>query len=478
MTDFRARCVSGRREATPALTPVSTSSACLLHTCSCGQHTGGGECEHCKERRAGLQRSTSGGADVSTAPPIVSEVLRSTGKSLDAGTRAFFEPRFNHDLSGVRVHSDARAEESAAAVGALAYTVGSNVVFGRSQYRPSSAEGTRLLAHELAHVVQQRNTSQEIHRLRVGDSGDPSEAEAQRAESLIMNHRGAGLSDVSNPHVARETPKPKATPQPPPTPAPPTKSCGPDATDWLVSQVATAKKDPLILAIKANLDGARKVAARYGFSAERVAEGGIAKKVEAEEVKAGSPARSPEAKSQMAASVPGQKEFGRAVTAATVPLPFVGAPEQIVLLSIRRAASAWKGVVGTGMKYDFKNDSSTMKGPPSAHCPVDCADTITLCPSTGSDCFRTDVPGNLFYAHVGKFVGWTELSLQLGSEFAQLESTKSWDPPDDTQMISIGFSLPDPLTRGSLCSTITASRASFVLQPCSNCAEATTAAIK
>ena len=180
----------------------------------------------------------------------------------------------------------------------------------------------------------------------------------------------------------------------------------------------------------------------------------------------------------MAASVPGQKEFGRAVTAATVPLPFVGAPEQIVLLSIRRAASAWKGVVGTGMKYDFKNDSSTMKGPPSAHCPVDCADTITLCPSTGSDCFRTDVPGNLFYAHVGKFVGWTELSLQLGSEFAQLESTKSWDPPDDTQMISIGFSLPDPLTRGSLCSTITASRASFVLQPCSNCVEATTAAIK
>ena len=64
-------------------------------------------------------------------------------------------------------------------------------------------------------------------------------------------------------------------------------------------------------------------------------------KRKAEEVKAGSPARSPEAKSQMAASVPGQKEFGRAVTAATVPLPFVGAPEQIVLLSIRRAASAW-----------------------------------------------------------------------------------------------------------------------------------------
>jgi hypothetical protein len=407
-------------------------------------------------------------------------VLRSTGRPLDADTRSFFEPRFERDFSGVRVHTDARAGESARAVGALAYTVGPNIVFSRGQYRPGSPEGTRLLAHELAHVIQQRDTGQEIQRLRVGDSADPTETEAQRVESLVMNDQNVNLPQVSDHHVARETPKPKPKPEPEPTPepTPAAKPCGPDATDWFVSQVALAKKDPLILAIKANLDGAHKVAARFGFSAERVAEGGIAKKVQAEEVKAGSPARTPEAKSQMAASVPGQKEFGRAVVAATIPLPFVGAPEQIVLLSIRRAAAAWKSVVGTGKKYDFKNDSSTMKGPKSAHCPAGCANTITFCPSTGSDCFQTDVPGNLFYAHVGKFIGWTELSLQLGSEFAQLESTKTWDPPEDTRMISIGFSLPDPLTRAALCSTITASRASFVLLSCSNCAEATTAAFK
>jgi hypothetical protein len=406
----------------------------------------------------------------------VHEVLNSSGQTLDHGTRAFFEPHFGHDFSRVRVHSDPRASESAQAVGALAYTVGKNIVFGTGQYRPASAEGGRLLAHELAHVVQQRNTAPLMQTLRIGNSTDTAEYEADRAASQVMNHHRASVSEVSSPYVARELPKPKPVEMPPPQPTAP--SCGPDATDWLVSQVAAAKKDPMVLAIKQNLEGAHKVAARYGFSAERVAEGGVAKKVHAEETKAGSPARTPEAKSQMAASVPGQKEFGRAVAAATVPLPFVGAPEQIVLLSIRRAANAWKGVVGTGMKYDFKNDSSTMKGPKSPHCPTGCANAITFCPSGASDCFLTDVPGNLFYAHVGKFVGWTELSLQLGSEFAQLESTKTWDPPEDTRMISIGFALPDPLTRAGLCSAVSAARSSFVLQNCNNCPEPTSAAIR
>jgi hypothetical protein len=241
--------------------------------------------------------------------------------------------------------------------------------------------------------------------------------------------------------------------------------------------VDKAKRDPIVLAVQANLAGAHRVAARFGFSAERVAEGGIAKRVLAEETKAGSPARTPEAAAQITASAPGQAEFGRAVAAATAPLPFVGAPEQIVLLVIRRAAAAWKDLVGTGKRYDFKNDPATMKGPSSAHCPVQCDNTITLCPSTTSDCFLTDVPGNLFYAHLGRFIGWTELSLQLGSEFAQLESTKTWDPPEDTHMISIGFALPHPLGRSDLCAAIGANRGSFNLMPCANCSEPTTAAL-
>ena len=95
-------------------------------------------------------------ASAQRAPGIVHEVLRSPGKPLDTGARAFFEPRFGHDLSQVRVHTDSRAAESADAVGARAYTVGSHVVFGASEYSPSTGNGKKLIAHELGHVMQQQ----------------------------------------------------------------------------------------------------------------------------------------------------------------------------------------------------------------------------------------------------------------------------------------------------------------------------------
>jgi hypothetical protein len=69
--------------------------------------------------------------------------------------RASMERRFAHDFSSVRIHADARAAESAEHVNARAYTVGANVVFGAGQYAPDSQVGQRLIAHELAHVVQQ-----------------------------------------------------------------------------------------------------------------------------------------------------------------------------------------------------------------------------------------------------------------------------------------------------------------------------------
>ncbi|HTX75605.1 MAG TPA: DUF4157 domain-containing protein, partial [Terracidiphilus sp.] len=89
------------------------------------------------------------------APPIVHEALRSPGQPLDAGIRAFMEPRFGYDLSGVRVHSGTAAERSARDINANAYTVGQNIVFGAGQYAPHQAHGRKLLAHELAHVIQQ-----------------------------------------------------------------------------------------------------------------------------------------------------------------------------------------------------------------------------------------------------------------------------------------------------------------------------------
>ena len=90
-----------------------------------------------------------------TAPPIVNDVLNTSGRPLDAATRTFMEPRFGQDFSQVRVHTDDRAAESSRSVDAAAYTVGKHVVFGAGQYQPDTHGGKALLAHELAHVNQQ-----------------------------------------------------------------------------------------------------------------------------------------------------------------------------------------------------------------------------------------------------------------------------------------------------------------------------------
>jgi len=94
----------------------------------------------------------------SNVPPIVHEVLRSPGRPLDSATRAFMEPRFGCDFSRVRVHTDARAAESARSVNALAYTVGRDLVFASNLYTPQT-NGRWLLAHELVHVMQQQDSN-------------------------------------------------------------------------------------------------------------------------------------------------------------------------------------------------------------------------------------------------------------------------------------------------------------------------------
>jgi hypothetical protein len=89
-------------------------------------------------------------------PPQVWEVLNSAGRPLDPAARAFMEPRFGHDFSRVRVHTDAKAAESAREMNANAYTVGHDIVFGAGRYVPGTQAGRRLLSHELTHVLQQR----------------------------------------------------------------------------------------------------------------------------------------------------------------------------------------------------------------------------------------------------------------------------------------------------------------------------------
>jgi hypothetical protein len=105
-----------------------------------------------------LHRDTgSPSADVD-APESVDEVLAAPGEPLAAGVVAAMTSRFEHDFSGVRVHVNPAAAASAADMSALAYTVGQHVVFGSGRYAPETSAGRRLLAHELAHVVQQDGT--------------------------------------------------------------------------------------------------------------------------------------------------------------------------------------------------------------------------------------------------------------------------------------------------------------------------------
>jgi hypothetical protein len=128
----------------------------------------------------------SGGA---SAPPIVHEVLRSPGQPLDAATRAFMEPRFGQDFGQVRVHTDAKAAESARTIGAQAYTVGENLVFGAGRYAPGSMTGKQLLAHELTHTVQQQGHAQTTIQRKSGgnvlavDGGPIAHADGNYAAS-------------------------------------------------------------------------------------------------------------------------------------------------------------------------------------------------------------------------------------------------------------------------------------------------------
>jgi hypothetical protein len=112
------------------------------------------KCASCEDEEAALHRQVTGAGPVA-APMIVRDVLSSPSQPLDQSTRAFMELRFGHDFSKVRVHTGERAAESVRAVNAHAYTVGPHIVFGARQYATDTVAGQTLLAHELAHTVQQ-----------------------------------------------------------------------------------------------------------------------------------------------------------------------------------------------------------------------------------------------------------------------------------------------------------------------------------
>jgi hypothetical protein len=114
-------------------------------------------CASCEEEPR-VMRSAASAHAPHVAPNVAAGVPRSGGAPLPAEARAFFEPRLGHDLARVRIHADASAAQSARALQARAYTLGDHVVFDSGKYAPDTTAGRRLLAHELTHVVQQRQT--------------------------------------------------------------------------------------------------------------------------------------------------------------------------------------------------------------------------------------------------------------------------------------------------------------------------------
>jgi hypothetical protein len=103
------------------------------------------------------------------------------GRPLGAAERSYFEPRLGADLSGVRIHTGRHAEQSAQQLHARAYTLGSDIVFGAGHYRPETQSGRYLIAHELAHVLQQGGAAKERIQ-RAPESADPAEAQFKPLE--------------------------------------------------------------------------------------------------------------------------------------------------------------------------------------------------------------------------------------------------------------------------------------------------------
>ena len=137
-----------------------------------------------------------------------------SGAPLDAGVRARYEAGLGRNLADVRVHTHGPAAESARSLNADAYTLGRDVVFGEGRYRPGTAAGERLLAHELAHVAQQDlgmrgSTSRQMSR-----PGDAGELAADRAaDSLVAGRR----ADVAPEPVGTQRQEAGKTPQTTPT---------------------------------------------------------------------------------------------------------------------------------------------------------------------------------------------------------------------------------------------------------------------
>jgi hypothetical protein len=329
-----------------------------------------------------LQRKPADKSAAGEVPPIVHEVLRSgAGQPLDPATRASMEPRLGHDFSRVRVHTDAKAAESARAVNARAYTVGRQIVMGAGQYAPGTTAGRGLLAHELAHVVQQPGGLALQTKLEIGRANGPSEDQADGAAEAVLNGRataayrfasaGAGESVLRRAPADEGTAAAASAPEAKPAEKKddkPKKICGPDVTDWLVGQIQTnAKSSEVAKMSKANSEDIKGV------------------------------------------------DLG--------------------------ALAQWYNLVRTGARWDFKKDLGAPISKLSS-CRQNCSGKLYSITIDGQ-CMTYEVAANIHFGYVGRAAGFTEEHLLGGASEAQVSEGRgeTKDDPRDVQAIKKGFEL-------------------------------------
>jgi hypothetical protein len=150
------------------------------------------------------------GERTAAVPPSVRDIVHEPGQPLAASAQALFGPRFAGDVSGIRVHAGAEAARAAAAIDAAAFTVGRHIVFGADRYAPASAVGARLIAHELAHTVQQRHAGAPVDRFAANRA---AEREAEAAAGAAMAGRPPAVT-ASAAGVQCQPAEGEATPQP------------------------------------------------------------------------------------------------------------------------------------------------------------------------------------------------------------------------------------------------------------------------
>lgn len=189
----------------------------LQRRCECGGAPGKtGSCQAPQDRR--LRRSSAPSDSMHEVPGEVHEVLDTAGQPLAPTVLTDMESRFGHDFGAVRIHTDAQAAASARTVNAQAYTVGQHIVFDAGEYSPETSAGRKILAHELAHTMQQTAFAP-ASALTISHPWDASEQEAERlAESALQQQPGrAQGATQQSAEVARQatlkTPQTNAEPQ-------------------------------------------------------------------------------------------------------------------------------------------------------------------------------------------------------------------------------------------------------------------------